>query len=183
MKWDLCGQISPSVLERCRLRVVPDPPTLPLWNLSRGHSGEHGLGEGVNASSIITHTNLGQAHLDCEYNLPVHQRWKLEREMDWWHSDFSLYTTNQALFSAGIRKLNKINWLFFSAEELWWWCVCCIPFLFSCFIVVSCLSWGRVAEYATPKYATLAHWFFWAIGTWKTANTGRGFLWTPLLCL
>ena len=36
---------------------------------------------------------------------------------------------------------------------------------------------------ATPECTTLVYWWFWAIGTWKTANADRGFLWTPLICL
>ena len=52
------------------------------------------------------------------------------------------------------------------------------------------LFFWRVEEYATPrydcrglghdtpKYAALAHWQFW-----ETANVGRGFLSTPLICI
>lgn len=36
-------------------------------------------------------------------------------------------------------------------------------------------GYWRIAEYANSKYATLAQWLFWAIGTWKIANAGRGF--------
>lgn len=34
-----------------------------------------------------------------------------------------------------------------------------------------------------PKYATSVYWLCWAVGTWKVANGGRGFLWTALICL
>lgn len=56
-------------------------------------------------------------------------------------------------------------------------------------------SQWRIAEYATlkhdcrssghgtPKYALLVYWLFWALGIWRTANEGRGFLCMPLLCL
>lgn len=79
MKWGQCGQISPSVLERCPWRPGPAPLAVSLLCLSRGHTGEHGPGEETNTSSIITHTNLGQACLDHEYNLSFPQRWKMGR--------------------------------------------------------------------------------------------------------
>lgn len=61
------------------------------------------------------------------------------------------YSTNQAPFIAGIRKLlNKINWLFFLAEKIWN-DVCVAFFFFGYFIVVSCCNSGRVVEHATPK--------------------------------
>ena len=41
----------------------------------------------------------------------------------------------------------------------------------------------RSSGHDTPKYATLIYWLVWAVGTWKTANTGRGCLWIPLICL
>lgn len=31
-------------------------------------------------------------------------------------------------------------------------------------------SYWRGSEHATPKYATLAYWLFWAEGTWETAD-------------
>lgn len=39
-------------------------------------------------------------------------------------------------------------------------------------------SFWRAPEYASPKFATLGGWLFWAVGIWKTANPMRGFLWT-----
>lgn len=79
MKWGQCGQMSPSVLERCPRRPGPDPLAVFLLHLSRNHTGEHGSGEEVNTSSTITHTDLGQAYLDHEYNLSFPQRWEMGR--------------------------------------------------------------------------------------------------------
>ena len=41
-------------------------------------------------------------------------------------------------------------------------------------------SRGRTAEYTILKCVALTYWLFGALGTWKTANTGRGFLRIPL---
>lgn len=41
----------------------------------------------------------------------------------------------------------------------------------------------KVAGHSTPKYATSRFWLFWTEGIWKTANTSKGFVWTPLICL
>lgn len=41
----------------------------------------------------------------------------------------------------------------------------------------------RSSRHTAPKYAALGYWWFWAVGTWTTANAGRGFLWMPPVCL
>ena len=38
----------------------------------------------------------------------------------------------------------------------------------------------RYLEHAKPKYAVLVYWLFWSLCIWKTPNSGRSFLWTPL---
>ena len=38
-------------------------------------------------------------------------------------------------------------------------------------------------DMATLKHAALVYRFFWAVGTWKTASTVRGFRWTLPICL
>lgn len=38
-------------------------------------------------------------------------------------------------------------------------------------------------RHGTPKYHTFLYELFWAEGTWKNANAGRGFLWTSSICL
>ena len=44
-------------------------------------------------------------------------------------------------------------------------------------------SRARCSGHATLKHAALVYRFFWAVGTWKTASTVRGFRWTLPICL
>lgn len=137
MKWGQCGNIPPSVLRDDSPSPGPDPLTLLLLDLTRDQTGNHGPGEEMNASSIITHTNLGQAQLNHEYSPPFEKRRGLLTL-----SLSVLHATNQPLFRAGVKKLNKINRVFLLAEEPFTGCICCtlFSFLFTCLMVVSCLS-------------------------------------------
>ena len=66
--------------------------------------------------------------------------------------------------------------LYFKKPRLMKFVFSLLPFNFYYYSIKYC----RWAKFATPKYATLAYWFFWIKVTWETASARRTL---TLLCL